>query len=391
MSQQLINLSPDLKRLRDEGYEIQASGGYLYIHQIPYLNSKKELKYGTLISELTLAHEHLTAKPSTHTIYFKGEAPCTKEGQVISAIYHSSQNQKFTEEITGNHMFSNKPSGGYPDYYQKVTRYIEIVTAPAKSLYPTVTEKTFKVIEEIETESVFHYCDTNSSRANISLINAKLEGQRIGIIGLGGTGSYLLDFISKTPVQEIHLFDGDAFLQHNAFRSPGAASIEQLKQKLKKGKYLHQVYSNIHRGIFAHGYVLESNLSELDNLTFVFIAIDKSDARKCIVQHLLKKKIPFIDVGLGVSIAENNLVGAVRVTTATEEKTDHLEKRLPLEEIADNDYNTNIQIADLNALNAVLAVIKWKKMYGFYQDLENEHHNIYSVNVSQLLNADYTA
>ena len=36
----------------------------------------------------------------------------------------------------------------------------------------------------------------------------------------------------------------------------------------------------------------------------------------------------------------------------------------------DDEYATNIQIADLNALNALMAVIKWKKLSGFYQDLK---------------------
>ena len=55
---------------------------------------------------------------------------------------------------------------------------------------------------------------------------------------------------------------------------------------------------------------------------------------------------------------------------------------------AENEYNTNIQIADLNALNATLAVIKWKKLFGFYQDFEQEHHSTYSINVNMLLSED---
>ena len=31
-------------------------------------------------------------------------------------------------------------------------------------------------------------------------------------------------------------------------------------------------------------------------------------------------------------------------------------------------YRSNIQVADLNALNATLAVIRWKQYFGFYQD-----------------------
>jgi len=39
---------------------------------------------------------------------------------------------------------------------------------------------------------------------------------------------------------------------------------------------------------------------------------------------------------------------------------------------ADNIYNSNIQIAEINALNCCLAIIKFKKFFGFYLDLENE-------------------
>ena len=53
-----------------------------------------------------------------------------------------------------------------------------------------------------------------------------------------------------------------------------------------------------------------------------------------------------------------------------------------------DEYSTNIQIADLNMLNAALAVIKWKKLCGFYQDLEREHNCTYSINVNQLLSEE---
>jgi hypothetical protein len=43
-----------------------------------------------------------------------------------------------------------------------------------------------------------------------------------------------LDFVAKTPVEEIHLFDSDVFLQHNAFRAPGAINKERFSEHLKK-------------------------------------------------------------------------------------------------------------------------------------------------------------
>ena len=54
----------------------------------------------------------------------------------------------------------------------------------------------------------------------------------------------------------------------------------------------------------------------------------------------------------------------------------------------DNLYASNIQVADLNALNAVLAVIKWKKLRGFYRDFEGEVHSTYTTDANMLLNGD---
>ena len=42
----------------------------------------------------------------------------------------------------------------------------------------------------------------------------------------------------------------------------------------------------------------------------------------------------------------------------------------------------------MNALNAALAVIKWKKTRGFYADLEKEHHTVYGVSTNVLTNEE---
>ena len=75
-------------------------------------------------------------------------------------------------------------------------------------------------------KKVFKYPDANSNRAGISDLNMKFEGQKIAIIGIGGTGSYILDLIAKTNVAEIHIYDGDVFQLHNAFRAPGACAAD---------------------------------------------------------------------------------------------------------------------------------------------------------------------
>jgi hypothetical protein len=116
MSQQLINRSPDLKRLRDEGYDIEVRSNHLLIKRVPYVNSKKEVKYGTLVSGLSLAGD-VTTKPDTHVVQFAGDHPCNKDGSEIAKIKHQSVQKLVDSGLEVQHSFSSKPEGGYRDYY----------------------------------------------------------------------------------------------------------------------------------------------------------------------------------------------------------------------------------------------------------------------------------
>ena len=176
------------------------------------------------------------------------------------------------------------------------------------------------MMTEVLTQSPFKYPDTNSSRAGIEYLNRKFENQKIAIIGLGGTGSYLLDQIAKTPVKEIHLFDGDIFQLHNAFRSPGAISTEKLEREsgIKKVDYYFEIYSNMHNGIKPHAkYVMPDNIHELKVFDYVFISVDKNEVRYNITKALLTMGVTFIDVGIGVNKFEDSLNGAIRVTVGS--------------------------------------------------------------------------
>jgi hypothetical protein len=389
MPHALIDHNSDLKRLYDDGLEIEIRNGFLLVHHVPYVNREKVIKYGTLVSSLELAGDK-TIKPGTHVIHFVGESPCHKDGSIIGQIQHASGANRLAEGVVVDHSFSNKPANGYPDYYSKVTTYVGIIAGPAKSLDDGVTEKTFAVIEPEPDESVFNYIETNSSRAGIGAITSKLRGQRIAIIGLGGTGSYILDFLAKCPVAEIHLFDDDDFLSHNAFRAPGAPTAEELRGRVKKTAYFAQIYSKMHRHVIDRGsYIHPTNFAELLEMDFVFLSFE-GELKRQLVEYLVENMIRFIDAGMGIHTVkgEDQLVGVLRVTSTSESKRDHVRQRIPFTTGENNEYSQNIQIAELNALNATMAVIKWKKMCGFYQDLENEHHTTYSINVSQLLNED---
>ncbi len=387
MSSQLISRSADLKRLRDEGYDVEVRSSFLLVKSVPYVNSKKQVANGTLVSTLRLAG-NVTDRPDTHVAYFMGDHPCNKDGAEIAKIKHSSGRQELAPGLAVDHSFSGKPNGGYADYYDKMTTYVAIISGPAQSIDPSATAKTFPVIKAEEEDSVFNYVDTASSRAGIMLIAKKLELGKIAIVGIGGTGSYVLDLIAKTPVKEIHLFDGDVFSQHNAFRSPGAPSVDSLTKKPNKAIYHQGEYSKLHRHIIAHeSYIDLSNVDQLHGMDFVFLCLDRGAARKLIVSKLEEFGVPFIDVGMGVQQVDGSLGGILRVTSSTVEQRERARARLPFSDSDDNnDYSQNIQTADLNALNAALAVIKWKKFCGFYRDLDSEYHSTYTIDGNALTN-----
>jgi hypothetical protein len=391
MSQRLINRSPDLKKLQDDGYELEIISNHLVVPNVPYVDANRKIRRGTLVSVLDLAGD-VTTKPRKHVVMFVGAYPCDRNGKEIESFRNGSDRKMVGDRLVIDHTFSCKPTGGYADYHEKMTTYINMISGQAQALDPSVTARTRRVIATEDPETVFNYLDTASSRAGIMQLSDKLALDKVAIVGLGGTGAYVLDLIAKTPVWEIHLFDGDDFLQHNAFRTPGAASLDELKAIPKKVDYLATLYAPMRKNIIPHSvYIDEKTFGELDDMAFVFLCIDRGDVKKIIVERLEAKGIPFIDVGMGVELVDNQLHAVVRVTTSTPEKRDHVRDKGRIGFTggdADDLYRNNIQIADLNMLNAALAVGKWKRLYGFYRDFEQEHFSAYTIDGNHMINED---
>ena len=380
MSQKLIDHSEDLKRIQNEGYEFEVINGYGIMSHIPYINSNGEIKLGKLISSINFQGD-IAKYDNNHVISFCGEYPHQLDGSEISGIKYRN-NSDIVAGVQVSYQFSNKPNNNYKDYYEKFTNYAKIISYPAIAKDPCQTAKTFNKIITND-ESNFEYIDTNSSRAGIDSFNLKIAGQKVAIIGLGGTGSYILDLVSKTGVSEIHIFDGDIFNQHNAFRAPGAANKDIFSDNVKKVKKKKNLYGHMHKGIIEHEeYINESNVDFLQNIDFVFICIDSGESKKIIINKLAEKKIPFIDSGIGVR-KEEFLNGQVRTSLFDESNYDDISKYIDFSIDGDDVYNANIQIAELNALNATIAVIKWKQYFSIYSDAEKNRQDIYSIEVGE--------
>jgi uncharacterized protein DUF6791 len=390
MSQKLFSRNEDLQRLRADGYFVQIiDEKFLVMRHVPYVNNRREVAWGTLVTPLELAGD-ITRKPiSDHLILFDGDFPCDARGVKMN-LGSEGQRRELGPGVFVRHSFSQKPDGGYQDYHHKMTTYHAMLAAPAKVVDPTIKPRQFSAPQDDDPTSIFEYPDTASGRAGTAVLASLLEKEILALIGLGGTGAYILDKVAKTPVPEIRLFDGDEFLNHNAFRAPGAPSLDQLREAPMKVDYFKAIYARMHRGIKAHPVKLgPNNVHLLDGVTFAFIAMDDGPDKLAIIEKLEAIGASFIDVGMGLTLEDLSLGGILRATLSTPNRRDVVRKRVsfaPKE--AGGIYETNIQVADLNSLNADLAVIKWKKIRGYYRDLEREFHCSYTTDGNMLLNGE---
>ena len=388
----LISHSSDLQRLQAEGFVMEVCDGWLIIHHIPYVNAAREMKDGTLLMPLSISGDH-TIRPNNHTANCVGEQACDIKGKPLPSLVNTSGQQVSVKGVRSNFFFSCHaekeefpPNGDYPDYYEKVKHYFDTIAAPALYLDPDAWNLINKPLHTVAEDSPLRYMDTNSSRAKITGLSNKFKGLKIGIIGLGGTGSYLLDLIAKTPVAEIHLFDADVINTHNAFRAPGAMSETDLSKAPKKVDYYAQIYSNMHKGIKPQAVMVTSdNFADLDTLDYVFLSLDVVSAKKQIAGYLIDKHIPFIDSGMGINQnPDGKLSGMLHVAIGTPDHYQHLSQVMGSENAEKDEYATDIQIAELNALAANLSVIQWKKMLGFYADISHEVCSVYTINCNDI-------
>ena len=104
-------------------------------------------------------------------------------------------------------------------------------------------------------------------------------------------------------------------------------------------------------------------------------------AKKAIADALDRFEISFVDCGMGIYKTDDMLAGQLRVTSSTPGAGAEARQHIAFTDGEQDEYS---QIIELNALNAALAVMKWKKITGFYLDLE--HNTVYVIDGNTIIN-----
>lgn len=377
----LANRNPYIEKLVERGYDVGFINAHLVVFGVPYLGAAGDLKFLDMISPLDLREGYLIDRPSDHKIYFAGEVPCNIDGQKISAGT-SEEVRKVSDQIVGNRMLSSKPEGmrQYNSIEEKIDQYLDLVATPAIHKYPDFKLQ-LALKRHVEAPlSPLKFPDSLSAREGMLELSYKLRSHKVAIIGCGGTGAYVLDFIAKTHLEEIHLFDDDIVHVHTLFRLPGVYGEEHLG--LSKVEALAVTYANFHSGIKPHvERINQNNIECLSNFSFVFICIDDAPSRQMIAQACHAASVPFVDSGMGLNSGAHGLYGFVRIAGGEHGDFDKLNgtQYLPAQNAHDIEYRNQPQIAELNALNAAIAVIRFKQCMGFFDRLIDSYAMVFDV------------
>ncbi|WP_324750092.1 ThiF family adenylyltransferase [Sphingomonas sp. LY54] len=383
MFRKLVSRNSDLRRLVERGYAVAFDSNCLIVRDVPYLDGEGELQWGAIVAKLVFVNQE-QVQQDDHQIFFAGKHPHQLDGTPIRNLAGGPTTIQLTEacaDVVVQRSFSNKPKseGKFKDFFEKVDGYVSIISGPAIEKFGA-TPYTFRSNEEVALDAIFKLQDTLTSRAQIGDLNNGFADEVVAVIGLGGTGAYLLDLLVKTPVPEIRGFDGDGFHVHNVFRSPGR--LDETELGLKKADVYQERYENFRHGLRLEAtYIDETSADALAGVTFAFVCVDKGSARAAIFELLIAIGIPFIDVGMGLKRKDGPLNGMLRVTHYSAEDAPQMRDRqlAELSDAPDNLYRANIQIGELNALNACLALIRYKQLRGFYREEEAIKHLLFDI------------
>ena len=258
----------------------------------------------------------------------------------------------------------------------------DLIHRYAKQIVGAVSAAGYSETAFLAMPGPFKIPNTFEARAALGPVQDRIRDQRIAIIGLGGTGAYVLDLIAKTPVIEIHILDSDDVKWHNFMRAPGAPTAEEIelrrKGRLRKVDYYHSKYASLREGIHPHAVRVDSPSILGEFLTahpidYAFVCIDQltegdSPRQDVVYCALSEAAVPFIDSGVSITVEDRAVRGAV-TTSAYGAGSMAWKDAIPNARVEGNvpGYR-NVQLPEVNALAASLAMMEWRRRTEQYVD-----------------------
>ena len=322
-----------------------------------------------------------TGKPNARIGGAEHAVRITTDAEHDGRVYHADGtpigNQVGGDGKTWSDVSIRKGSQGSPEEDGSAS---DLVHRYAKQIIGAVSRAGYSETASLTMPGPFKIPNTFEARAAIGPVQDRIRHQRIAIIGLGGTGAYVLDLVAKTPVKEIHLLDSDCVEWHTFMRAPGAPTAEEIesrrKESLRKVDYYNSKYASLREGIQQHAILVDSpsmfgEFLAAYPIDYAFVCIDQltegdSPRQDVVYCALSQAGVPFIDSGVSITLEGGAVRGAV-TTSAYDEGSLAWKNAIPNAKVEGNvpGYR-NVQLPEVNALAASLAVMEWRRRTGQY-------------------------
>ena len=251
----------------------------------------------------------------------------------------------------------------------------DLIHRYAKQIVGAVSAAGYSDTHSLAKRGPFKIPNTFEARAALGPVQDRIRDQRIAIIGLGGTGAYVLDLIAKTPVPEIHLLDADQVEWHTFMRAPGAPTGDEIESQRRnaptKVAYYRSKYAALREGIYPHAVRIDSpsmfgKFLSSHPVDFAFVCIDQkkdsdSPRQDVVYEALSEAEIPFIDSGVSITLEDDTVRGAV-TTSFYADGSEAWREAIPNARVEGNVPGYRyVQLPEVNALAASLAVMEWRR------------------------------
>ena len=212
-----------------------------------------------------------------------------------------------------------------------------------------------------------------------------LAQECVAIVGLGGVGAWIADFVVKADPREVHGWDYDCIEPKNILRMPGGLDPNVWIGR-PKADWFQETYSVIHTSVHGHNVkVLPERVQEvIERTTFAFVAVDDAEDRMMVCDALANAGIPFVVVGLSPVRKDKRVKVSMRIVTAHVGVSSWREAIPQVGQAGQDDYGS-LDLPDVYSMAAGWAIQSWRKMRGQFWQKDREECLDYSANDQSLI------
>lgn len=130
----------------------------------------------------------------------------------------------------------------------------------------------------------------------------KIESTKVAVVGVGGTGSHVIQQLAYLGVKTFVLIDSDTVKETNLNRLIGASNSDIGKSKVEIGKRsIEFINPSSNVTTVADTFISEAGVEALKGVDFIFGCMDKEGGRLLLTEFCKAYEKPYLDIATEIS------------------------------------------------------------------------------------------